>query len=187
MTVVVIDKPAPIVTPADVPGAHAANDPLVTMMIAAAQAHIDGPSGWLGRCLGVQLLEWCGSDWPWPVILPYPPLIEVLGVRYIDPAGVMQTLPPEDLIELVDLPDVRGDRHDVRILYRAGYDDPPANAKAAVILMAMGLASTTEANGGLRAFTVDGAFSRQFNSPELVARVRTQAVENLLQPLRVFS
>ncbi|MBB3937678.1 hypothetical protein [Aureimonas phyllosphaerae] len=183
----VIDEPALIATPADMPGAHAANDPLMTLMIAAAQAHIDGPPGWLGRCLGVQTLEWSGCDWPWPVVLPYPPLIEVLSVHFINPAGVEQTLPVADLTELVDLPDVRGRMGDVRIRYRAGYEEPPASAKAAVILMAMGLASTTEANGGLRAFTVDGAFSRQFNSPEVVARVRTQAVENLLQPLRVYA
>ena len=181
MAVIVIDKPAPIAMPADVPGAHAANDPLVTMMLAAAQAHIDGPSGWLGRCLGVQTLEWSGECWPEEGRLPYPPLIEVLSISYKDASGAEKSLPINQLANPRDAGSA------IRIRYRAGYADPPANAKAAVILMAMGLTSFAEANGGLRGFTVEGAFSRQFNSPELVARVRTQAVENLLQPLRVFS
>lgn len=181
MRVVVVEPPAPIVMPSDVPGGHSGDDALVTLMIAAAQADIDGPTGWLGRCLGVQTLEWTGDCWPAEGRLPYPPLIEILAVSYQDAAGVVQVLPVDALV------DQNGSAQGIKIRYRAGYAEPPANAKAAVILMAMGLASTTEANGGLRGFTVEGAFSRQFNSPELVARVRTQAVENLLHPLRVFT
>lgn len=91
-------------------------------------------------------------------------------------------------------------RPNQRIRYRAGYgktvvengteklvNDPPANAKAAIILMTVELLAQARADGGLRSFQVDGAFSEAYNNPDIVQKARSQAVENLLAPLRVFA
>ena len=180
MGVIVIVPPVAIASPSDVPGGHSSNDPLVKLLIDAAQGHIDGPTGWLGRSLGVQTLEWSGDCWP--SLLPYGPILDVESIQYTRVDGSVLTLPPSAL----ETPEALPSASLIRIRYRAGYDDPPAQAKAAVVLMTMGLMATSEANGGLRSFEVQGAFTRQFNSPELMARVRSQAVENLLQPLRVY-
>ncbi len=58
----VIDPPAPLVTLERVK-AHlrvdgAEEDDLIAVYIAAAQATIDGPGGWLGRALGRQTIEY---------------------------------------------------------------------------------------------------------------------------------
>ena len=84
----------------------------------------------------------------------------------------------------------------VRIRYLAGYakrkdgawiGDPPAPVKAAVMLMTQNLLAGFAADGGLRSYEVQGAFTEQYNSPELVARARTSTVDALLQPFRVYS
>lgn len=180
MRVVVVDPPRPIAEPSDIPGQHAGDDPFVTLMLRAAQDHIDGPPGWLGRSLGVQTLELTGASWP--EFLPFGPIISIESVSYVDMDGATQTLPPNALDTPSALPATKA----VTIRYRTGYDAPPANARAAVVLLALGLMASGEVGGGLRSFEVQGAFTKQFNSPELMARVRTQAVESLLQPLRVY-
>ncbi len=205
MRVVVIEPPKPIVKPEQVPGNHATDDALVTAMIAAAQAEIDGPSGWLGRALGEQTLEahLYGFDEPL-IALPCRPIIKVESVEYEDAGGVMQTLLPVEY-ELVgdsvvmkfgkSWPPVRfylfNRREPVRIRYRAGYDGAttgkvPANAVAAIILMTQELLAQAKADGGLRSVTVDDVITQAFNSPDMVQRARTVAVERLLAPLRVY-
>ncbi len=99
---------------------------LLGFYIAAAQAMIDGPAGWLGRCVGVQTLELrldgfpSSPIWGWGsdsgglfwgstpayggvgaatrVALPYPPLISVTSVTYEDQAGTVQNLPSADYL-----------------------------------------------------------------------------------------
>lgn len=41
----VVVPPAPILTPADVPGSHASDDARVAALIAAATEELDGPTG----------------------------------------------------------------------------------------------------------------------------------------------
>ena len=127
MSVVVISPPLEIVS-LDLAKQHLrvendADDTLIEVYIASAQAAIDGPMGWLGRCVGPQMLEtrfdgfstpiWSwgfdtqglfwnsGDDFAflnaaWPagrITLPYPPLISVVSVIYEDSNGVDVTLP----------------------------------------------------------------------------------------------
>jgi uncharacterized phiE125 gp8 family phage protein len=121
------------------------SDALIEAYIAAACAHIDGPDGWLGRAIGVQELEvrgafFGGCRWT----LPFPPVIEVTGVTYLDSDGAEQTL-ATDQYEVrgreivpaygITWPSVRSDRESVRVAYSAGYDEVPAPIKAAVLLM----------------------------------------------------
>ena len=127
MSIAVIEPPAAAIDLAMVK-AHlritsAAEDTILAVYIAAAQAMIDGPYGWLGRCIGVQTLElrldqFPSAIWGWgydpggdglfwdsspssglaglasgSLDLPYPPLISVTSVTYEDQDGVLQTLP----------------------------------------------------------------------------------------------
>jgi uncharacterized phiE125 gp8 family phage protein len=150
MRVTVITPPAPIVS-WDEARAHLRLDDgddqqsYVESLIAAAQANIDGPAGWLGRCLGVQTLEMRGWDFGFCDRLPYPPVINVLSVAYVDPAGAEQTLVSAEyqisssgFLEPsygVSWPQARYERDAVRIRYRAGYEEIPAPIKHAVLLM----------------------------------------------------
>lgn len=85
-------------------------DDYIEALIAAAQQWIDGPGGWLGRCVGVQTLEVSGRPACWPDDrFPYPPFINVLA----DQSGV-----PEGCVR-----------------YRAGYETIPAPIKQALLLL----------------------------------------------------
>src|SRR5690606_38610874 len=116
MTIRVIVPPAPIVTAGDIPGDHAADDAMVAAIIAAAQESIDGPTGWLGRSLGEQTLEYYGNCLP--CRLPLRPIIEVEAVT-VD--GETVALPVwRDDGTLTWPAGARGG--DVVITYRAGYN-----------------------------------------------------------------
>lgn len=131
MPVVVITPPNPIVT-SDMAKAHLRidgddEDDLLDLYIDAAQGMIDGPYGWLGRCIGQQTLELClpgfsGSPvWGWSagpsgllwgdqpsmggfgrvssrLALPFPPLISVTSVIYEDSNGNDVVLPSADYL-----------------------------------------------------------------------------------------
>lgn len=94
----------------------------VETLVNGATTWLDGPTGWLGRSLGVQILEFSSSSWPCNVDdLPYGPVIEVISAEYIDANGDSHSIVTEDLTDFSDMPDVRGDEGDVKIRYRAGY------------------------------------------------------------------
>jgi uncharacterized phiE125 gp8 family phage protein len=94
------------------------DDELIQSLIDSATAWLDGPGGWLGRCLMPQTLElrqdsfWHG-DWKlgdryiweegalplwnrWPfsrrIELPFPPFISLTSITFEDGSGVDQTL-----------------------------------------------------------------------------------------------
>jgi uncharacterized phiE125 gp8 family phage protein len=127
----------------------------VESLIAAAQGNIDGPAGWLGRCLGIQTLEVRGWDFGFCDRLPYPPVIDVLSVAYIDPTGAVQTLPVSEyqisvggFLEPsygISWPQARYERDAVRVRYRAGYEEIPAPIKHAVLLMVSHLFNNRDA------------------------------------------
>lgn len=124
------------------------DDALIETFIAAATGHIDGPDGWLGRAIGVQQLE-AGLDGfvYGPIRLPYPPLIELVSIRYEDVAGTWRDLDPatyevrDDEIGTAwgkSWPGTRayrGASRAVRIRYRAGYAVLPAPVRVALLMM----------------------------------------------------
>jgi uncharacterized phiE125 gp8 family phage protein len=197
--VTVITPPAPVVTWEEAK-AHLRLDGddeqvMVEGLIAAATANIDGPSGWLGRALGLQTLELrmdaFGLD---AIALEYPPAVDVVSIEYVDAAGVIALL-DEDEFELVgqllrpawtkSWPSAqwRGcDGEAVRIRYRAGYvvnpnADPivpniPAPIRAAILLMV----------GDLYRFRTTA--SDMNLAPSAIPMSMT--VESLLQPFRVY-
>jgi uncharacterized phiE125 gp8 family phage protein len=194
MRVLVITPPAPVVSLDEVK-AHCRvddsdEDALLEVFAAAATSHIDGPDGWLGRALGAQVLEArcdvaCGGT----IRLPFPPVIELVSVSYLDAAGVEQMadladveLMGRDLVATGSWPWAGGSsrREAVRIRYRAGYpvddsgDSPrstlPASIRAAILLM-----------------TDDLYRNRGTVSPGTVTAVpMSTTVENLLAPHRVY-
>lgn len=148
----VMIAPDPIVLPGDVPGDHGPTDPLVAAMIAAATRSLDGPTGWLGRCLGPQTLETSVSCWDDIETALYGPVIAVDSITYVDTAGATQVV--SDTLWTLDgdqiywgstwsSPTTASRRNAIKVLYRAGYDgdDPisggtgpvPDEAKAAII------------------------------------------------------
>lgn len=97
MPVRVIDPPQPIVSVdeakefARIDGDD--HDLMIEALIASAQSEIDGPSGWLGRAFGEQRIEatFCRFE---QFHLPYPRIVEVEAIDYIDPNGVAQVVDP---------------------------------------------------------------------------------------------
>jgi uncharacterized phiE125 gp8 family phage protein len=185
--VFVITPPEPVISWQDV-DAHLKLDgdveqaALVEAHIAAATGHIDGPDGWLGRAIGVQTLEarcdtlTCGSC----IRLPFPPVIELVSVSYLDATGVEQMADLEDFEVMgrdlvasgAEWPWLGGStrREAVRIRYRAGYETIPAPIKAAILLMVGDLYRNRE--------TVSAGAMTQVPM--------STTVENLLSPFRVF-
>lgn len=141
---VVITPPEPIVALSTAKAHcrvdHNDDDALIQAYVEAACGWIDGPSGWLGRSLGVQTLETrldefpCASETLLP--LPYGPLIDIVSVKYDDAEGVEQTWSDVDAYSLdpaglqldhgVAWPAARLYRNAVRVRYRAGFVLDPA-------------------------------------------------------------
>ncbi|NTS64161.1 phage gp6-like head-tail connector protein [Sphingomonas sp. HHU CXW] len=195
MRVLVITRPDPVVSLADAK-AHCkveddSEDALIKAYVAAATSHIDGPDGWLGRALGVQVLEArCGAACGDTIRLPFPPVVELVSISYLDADGVEQMgdladveVLGRDLVAASSWPWVGGSsrREAVRIRYRAGYpvddsgDSPrstlPAAIRAAILLM-----------------TDDLYRNRGTVSPGTVTAVpMSTPVENLLAPFRVYA
>lgn len=164
MNVLVIAPPAPVVA-LELAKAHLRvesgdQDVLIQAYIDAGTGQLDGPGGWLGRAIGVQTLEaqldsfppyhrhrerQHGAARPWSTIaLPYPPLRQVVSIKYDDPDQVEQTLDPADYrltaegvtrIGRADWPATYAAPGSVRIRYTAGYDAAPAAIVLGILLM----------------------------------------------------
>lgn len=148
MRVLVTTPPVPFVSLAEAK-AHLTvdyehEDALITALIAAACAHIDGPEGWLGRSIGQQTLELQRCGFPTWFDLPYPLVTAVTSIVYDDADGAEQTL--DDSIYRVygsviarapsaSWPATENAQESVRVTYEAGYEQIPAPIKQAVLLM----------------------------------------------------
>lgn len=171
------------------------DDALITDLIEAATAHIDGPDGWLGRALGRQSLELTLDDFRGDgcgvIRLPYPPLLEVELVNYVDPDGTEWTM-GSTLYTVVGAhavrpaageawPAVRSFPDSVKIIYAAGYplgdgegagSVIPAPIRSALLLMIGDLYANRET-------TAPGAASGEIQM--------STTVEALLSPFRIWS
>ena len=134
---------------------HDDDDDYIESLVAVATATIDGPTGWLGRCLVEQTLEWRGDEFGCDIRLPYPPIISIDSVKYVDDAGAEQTVSPSDYL-LTGAPSLprlslnygsfwptpRWQTEAVRVRYTAGWPvgedgiwTGPAPIRHAVLLM----------------------------------------------------
>lgn len=186
---IVVVPPEPVVTPADVPGDHAADDATVAALIAAATAEIDGPAGWLGRAIGPQTIELRMDDF-WPgdgrLWLPYPPIIEIVSLVYLDESEVEQTISAADYAlagqrfyakSTFSAPTVGPDFEGVRVRYRAGYDgaingspagttgEVPAPIKQWIVLRTTQLIAMKDADPLVRSETTNDLDSVTYATP----------------------
>lgn len=148
MAVLVVTAPEPLVTLEEAK-AHlrvldTAEDGLIKGYIAAASASIDGPWGWLGQCIGPQIVEVRSNTFSGIGRLPIGPLISAASLKYVDADGAEMTLPEGEyilseeglsLLPSAAWPRLRGDANGVRLQYRAGFEEVPAPIKQAVLLM----------------------------------------------------
>lgn len=73
---------------------HTDHDTMISSFITVARKHIDGPEGWLGRCIVEQTWDLKLDDFPLSngrIVLPTAPLISVTSVSYVDLEGNTQT------------------------------------------------------------------------------------------------
>jgi uncharacterized phiE125 gp8 family phage protein len=122
-----------------------AEDTLITVYIAAASGHVDGPGAYLGRAVGQQVLEErvaCLPSLGW--VIPVGPVIGVVSVKYLDPDGVEQTLAPETYRVVDDVllpadgqawPTTLVAPDALRVRWTAGYAQTPPSIVAAILLM----------------------------------------------------
>ena len=197
----IISGPEPIITPADIAGDHASDDAAITGMIAAVQASVAAPFGWLGRALGKVTLELWLTEFDcrrW--IRLYSPVIatDPLSVKYLDRDEVEQTVDPgmyriagDELgfRDAYQFPEVACRPDAIRIRYNAGYavNEMPPQAKQAVILSVQHMAAISAENLFLRAEEVEGVGSFQYTVSEQAGEIIRRASENLLQGLRVYA
>lgn len=161
------------------------DDAYLEALIATASAHIDAPSGWLGRAVGESTWELRLDCFPCERInIPLPPLLSVGAVEYVDVDGVEQTysafrafgiesanfpgfiLPAYD----EDWPDTRDDEPEaVRITFTAGYSATPKPIKHAVLLM------------------VGDWYKNREDTTEVKLTEMPRAVDALLRPFQVWA
>lgn len=67
-------------------------DELITSLILAAQAELEGPKGWVGISVARQTVEVRFDRFAEPMRLPAGPIIEPVTVTYLDTDGAEQTL-----------------------------------------------------------------------------------------------
>lgn len=159
------------------------DDALITSMVAAATAHIDGPDGWLGRSIGVQTLE---ARFYLPncsvIRLPFKPVIGLVSVKYLDFNDVEQTADNADFqLYGADLGPVASQwpweggsmrREAGRVQYQAGYAVVPAPIRAAILLMVGDLYK-------FRQTSITGTIASEIPM--------STTVTNLLGPFRIWS
>lgn len=108
-------RPVQIAAPSEVPVSldeakahlnidHDDDDTLITSLVGAAVAHLDGYAGVLGRCLVTQQWRQDYQDWEWRHRLPFPDVSSVV-VKYQDADNAEQTVDGA-LYEIIE--DARG-------------------------------------------------------------------------------
>lgn len=146
MTVKVITRPEPIVSLEearrhliDIPSEDEA---YVESLVLAATTWLDGPTGWLGRALGLQTLEYSGWFACRHIELPFPPVVGSVSIVTEDDDGVQSTVDPStyrlvDGVVVVKAGATWVTRYRHKIQYQAGYeiDDPDLTPIKIAILM----------------------------------------------------
>lgn len=199
MNIRVVVPPEPIVTPAEVAGSHAADDAGVKKMIAAVTEEIDGPGGWLGRCLGPQTLELVGWFGCSRIKLPYPPAIRAVSIVTVSDNGAETTVDPStyrfedgEIIVASGASWVSQPKH--RIRYEAGYNGTgdgktgavPERARQAIILSVQELLRVGRDDHELRSETVEGIGSETYVDSDKIAAVVEKTCDRLLSTLRCY-
>lgn len=132
---------------------------LITSLIAAATDKLSAPNGDTEKSLGSQTLE-ARFDVIDPVTsiieLPFGPVTSIVSIKYLDSAGVEQTLSSDVYQLLTDdrvaleygqsWPTATDDPQAFRVQYVAGYETLPSGIKAAILLIVAFLYQNREAS-----------------------------------------
>jgi hypothetical protein len=122
-------------------------DEMIEGLILAAQAELDGPTGWVGISVAEHQVELRLDMFTSTINLPYGPVVGVGSVDYLDDEGAEQTAGAElydvltDSIVLIDgesWPESYGQAEAVRITYDVGIsdeNDPRVSLMKAAIIM----------------------------------------------------
>lgn len=121
-------------------------DTVITGLIGAATAHLDGWTGILGRCLCEQTWRQDYNDFRSCLRLPLFPVISITSVKYTDTNGAEQpiasenyTLKNDDLGAYVEFtssysfPSLNSESAAVRVAYLAGYADIAGTPKTSSV------------------------------------------------------
>lgn len=142
---------------------HDEDDAYITALVAAVDAHLDGPHGAVGMALNQQTwtLVRSAAQGRAGVRLPVLPLIAVTGVIYLDPDQSAQTLPIDDLHWFAadtwayvepkhgeTWPAMSGERDALRITFTAGAGCPDPIKHAAKLLVGHWYANREAVNIG---------------------------------------
>jgi hypothetical protein len=197
-------------------------DDALTAAIGAATDALDAATnGTLGRALRVQTwelqLESFEQGWrcrprhyacgPEAIALPYPPLIGIVSVKYLDTSGVDQALALNsdfrplrmgaiDSRQLVEpaygksWPSGRCDAAAVRIRFECGYDGvdniAPRQLNQAIALGVRALLTAAARDPRLLEDRVEGVGSKRYQADAKAVEIVTNAAAELLSRLRVF-
>ena len=209
MAVVVVTPPQALVSASDAkawaPVLKDDDDARVDALLQVAQSAIEPPNTWLGRALGMQVLEARFDAFRDPCLyLPFPPLREIVSLAYTDGAGVDQTIPLASLRVLgigtaIGSISMRGTSgwpvtdfgpETVRVRFRAGYsaDDPEARPiRHAIVLAAVQLRALSTQDLALRSRQTEGVGSRTWTVSDAAYQLVQRAIGDLLQPFRIFA
>lgn len=202
--------------------ASTGQDALITTAIGAATDALDAATnGSLGRALREQTwelqLESFEQGWscrprhyacgPCAIALPFPPLIGVSSVKYVDLTGVDRSLALNTDYRLLRMgaingrqlvepaygkwwPQVRCDAASVRIRYVCGYDGDanvaPRQLKTAIALGVRALLTASSRDPMVMEDRVEGVGSKRYQADSKVVEIVTNAAADLLSTLRVF-
>lgn len=125
------------------------DDDLISAMIDAAVAYVDGPSGILRFSALATEWEIALDEFPeGEIVLPLPYPVSVTSVKYTDGDGAEQTVPDTDyvldayssegrivLADGASWPDTGDTTSAVRVRWIAGLSECPADVRAAMLLM----------------------------------------------------
>lgn len=172
---VVIERPTAVVTPAEARAAKVFSasdgDSYVSMLLAIAQAQIEGSYGRYGMAIGRQTLEitlpaHCSVD---VTDLPLPPYISTVSETLSD------------------------DGRSRRFRWLAGYggDEPaqlvPVQIKHAIIMMAGALRDAVpDDEGAVKSKTIDGVGRWDYSLPDGAADAMRRVADSLLEPFKTM-
>ncbi|KRE02592.1 hypothetical protein ASE61_15050 [Bosea sp. Root670] len=194
--IAVITAPQPVMSAVQVragmPALAGVDEGVLDALIAAATEELDGPTGWLGRSIGLQTLELRLGAFPCgPIRLPLPPVIEVVSITYTGSGGSNVVMPTTDYDLVGDCIAPKSGWPAgcyIRVRYKAGYDETPSRIKVAVQLRVGELNGQMVHDGLLKKEVVEGVGSFEYDLGGSSQRSATsRAVEALLAGLRVWT
>lgn len=103
--------------------------------INSARSYLEGPGGVLGRVLAAQTWRLHLDCFRPRIQLPFPPLISVDEITYVDPAGAETTLPTSKYRVLA------GERAEVEVAYGESFPSVRSQSRAVTITFTCGWAA----------------------------------------------